>query len=338
MSAAATTTKAEQSSPPVSTLSIAVPGSILENAQSASLRSYLAGQIARAACIFKVDEVIVFDDLGVDGLSDRRRRKANNDTDTDPETAESSSSIRSSCLQLARILQYLECPQYLRKFFFPLHTDLQYSGLLNPLDAPHHLRQHNDFIYREGVVTNKPAKQDKGSYVNIGLLNDCLVDKVLTPGIRVTVKLRPNQGKLISNGVCRNWAVAFICRTSIWCFISELKSRKIKASVVSPSQPRDETGVYWGYSVRIAKSLSDIFTKSPYATGYDMTIGTSDKGDNVHDLGKASLPYNHALIVYGGLQGLETALENEDELEVTDPSLLFDRYLNTVPGQGITIL
>lgn len=40
-----------------STLSIAVPGSILDNAQSAELRTYLAGQIARAACVFKVDEV-----------------------------------------------------------------------------------------------------------------------------------------------------------------------------------------------------------------------------------------------------------------------------------------
>ena len=29
---------------------------------------------------------------------------------------------------LARILQYLECPQYLRKCFFPKHSDLQYAG------------------------------------------------------------------------------------------------------------------------------------------------------------------------------------------------------------------
>lgn len=48
----------------VSTLSIAVPGSILDNAQSQELRTYLAGQIARAACIFQVDEVVVFDDCG----------------------------------------------------------------------------------------------------------------------------------------------------------------------------------------------------------------------------------------------------------------------------------
>ena len=44
----------------VSTLSIAVPGSILENAQSPELRTYLAGQIARAAGIFKIDEVSFF--------------------------------------------------------------------------------------------------------------------------------------------------------------------------------------------------------------------------------------------------------------------------------------
>lgn len=39
------------------TLSIAVPGSILDNAQSQELRTYLAGQIARASSIYCVDEV-----------------------------------------------------------------------------------------------------------------------------------------------------------------------------------------------------------------------------------------------------------------------------------------
>jgi hypothetical protein len=43
-------------------LSVAVPGSILDNAQSFELRTYLAGQIARAAAIYKVDEIIVFND------------------------------------------------------------------------------------------------------------------------------------------------------------------------------------------------------------------------------------------------------------------------------------
>lgn len=117
--------------------------------------------------------------------------------------------------------------------------------------------------------------------------------------------------------------------------ISDLKSRKLKGVIVSPSEPRNDTGVYWGYTVRIAKSLSDVFLKSPYENGYDLTIGTSDKGDTIHDVETDSIAYNHALIVYGGLQGLESALESDDKLDVEDPSLLFDHYLNTVPCQGL---
>jgi predicted SPOUT superfamily RNA methylase MTH1 len=97
------------------TVSIALPGSVLDNAQTAELRTYLAGQIARAAAIFSVDEIVIFEDVS--------------------EGADTSGSE-----QLARILQYLECPQYLRKHFFPLHKDLQYAGVLNPTDMPHHLR------------------------------------------------------------------------------------------------------------------------------------------------------------------------------------------------------
>lgn len=46
------------------TISLALPGSIIDNAQSAELRTYLAGQIARAAAVFNIDEVIVFNEQG----------------------------------------------------------------------------------------------------------------------------------------------------------------------------------------------------------------------------------------------------------------------------------
>ena len=72
-------------------MGIAVAGSILENAQTPEMRTYLAGQVARAAAIFNVDEVVVYNDKKI---------------------AENEKSR--SCVQLARILQYLECPQYLR--------------------------------------------------------------------------------------------------------------------------------------------------------------------------------------------------------------------------------
>lgn len=104
--------------------------------------------------------------------------------------------------------------------------------------------------------------------------------------------------------------------------------------VVSPSTPTVETGKYWGYTVRIAKSLNEIFTKSPYSGGYDLTIGTSDKGVVVNKVDFSQKNYQHCLIAFGGLQGLEFALENDNALNVDDVSLLFDHYINTCPEQA----
>lgn len=40
------------------------------------------------------------------------------------------------------------------------------------------------------------------------------------------------------------------------------------------------------------------------------------------------------LVVFGGLQGLEASVDTDENLSVTEPSVLFDLYLNTCPGQG----
>lgn len=55
-------------------------------------------------------------------------------------------------------------------------------------------------------------------------------------------------------------------------------------TVVSPSTPRTEEGLYWGYSVRLASSFGAVFTQSPYKEGYDITIGTSERGTSVDAL------------------------------------------------------
>ena len=38
--------------------------------------------------------------------------------------------------------------------------------------------------------------------------------------------------------------------------------------------------------------------------------------------------------MFGGLKGLEYSLDVDDKLQVDEPSLLFDQYLNTCPNQG----
>lgn len=282
----------EQKNKKISTVSIAVAGSILENTQSPELRTYLAGQIARAACIFQVDEIVIFDDFP-DEVGDKKS------------VVVGSRPINRCCIQMGRILQYLECPQYLRKHFFPIHDDLKYCGILNPLNAPHHLSVKDDFEYREGVVTNKPVKKGKGSIINAGLPNDIFCDKLLTPGVRCTIRL----------------------------LSTDPNEKKIKAEVVSPLTPRLNTGIYWGYSVRLAPSISKIFSECPYDDGYDLTIGTSDKGSSIDEINEFP-QYNHLLIVFGGVNGLELGVENDPKLKISDPKLLFDYYVNTLPNQG----
>ncbi|XP_077986898.1 28S rRNA (uridine-N(3))-methyltransferase-like [Glandiceps talaboti] len=277
------------------TVSIALPGSILDNAQSPELRTYLAGQIARASVIFNVDEVIIFDESGstkqsTEGVFQGIGKKGN------------------ANVQLARILQYLECPQYLRKHFFPKHSDLQYAGVLNPLDCPHHMRVDDEAEYREGVVLDRPAKEGKGSFVNTGMRKEVRIDRQLKAGVRVTVKL-DNKGVLSG------------------------KEKKFHlGQVVAPIAPRVDRGLYWGYSVRLASSLASIFSECPYKGGYDLSIGTSDRGENADQV---TLPkFSHLLVVFGGLKGLEYSLDCDERLKVTEVEDLFDMYLNTCIEQG----
>ncbi|XP_021048505.1 putative methyltransferase C9orf114 homolog [Mus pahari] len=274
------------------TLSVALPGSILDNAQSPELRTYLAGQIARACAIFCVDEIVVFDEEGQDTKSVEGEFRG-------------VGKKGQACVQLARILQYLECPQYLRKAFFPKHQDLQFAGILNPLDSPHHMRQDEESEFREGVVVDRPTKAGHGSLVNCGMKKEVKIDKKLEPGLRVTVRL--NQQQLPE------------CKT-------------YKGTVVSSQDPRTKAGLYWGYTVRLASCLSAVFAEAPFQDGYDLTIGTSERGSAV---ASAQLPsFRHALVVFGGLQGLEAGVDADPNLEVADPSVLFDFYVNTCPSQG----
>jgi predicted SPOUT superfamily RNA methylase MTH1 len=129
------------------TVSVALPGSIVANAQTAELKTYLCGQVARAAVVFNIDEIIVFSDRRTPGDSYKT-------TEGQFQGAIKGGNFDADVF-LARILQYLETPQYLRRILFPVHKDLRYAGLLNPLDCPHHPRAMAFPTYREGVTVDK---------------------------------------------------------------------------------------------------------------------------------------------------------------------------------------
>lgn len=75
-----------------STVSIAVAASCIENTQQLQLATLLAGQIARAAAIFNVDEVVVLDDCTTE-----------------------EGGVSAAAALFARVLQFMETPQYLKK-------------------------------------------------------------------------------------------------------------------------------------------------------------------------------------------------------------------------------
>jgi len=278
------------------TVSIAIPASVLNNAISLEMRTYIAGQIGRAAGVFCVDEIVLYDD-GECGSTIERPYKG-------PEV-----NSKSNMSLMARLLQYLECPQYLRKYFFPVHDDLKLVGLLNPLDSPHHLRKEEISVYREGVVLEKGgvAKRKK-AFVNVGLYNNALLFQKAEPMQRVTVKFRcldNPQGVLTGDAVLS-------------------------------STPRTEAGTYWGYDLRLASSFNAVFGQSPYDGGYDITIGVGDEGD---DSNTAQVPsFQHAIIVFGGIQSVEQVLLKDDKLLVKDPRDLFDLFVKACPVLNSTHL
>ncbi|KAI9857684.1 MAG: hypothetical protein M1813_008105 [Trichoglossum hirsutum] len=313
------------------TLSVAVPGSIVANAQTHELKTILAGQIARALAVFCVDEVVVFDD-----------RPAGQRTQTATRHAQYTGTCSPGHF-LAHVLSYLETPPYLRRQLFPLHANLRFAGQLPSLDMPHHVREGEWSEFREGVVVGgeekgegKKGKEEeeeeeeeegeeheeggdpmKDAVVDAGLNRKILIrtQSSIPPNTRITLHLPPSS--------------------------PPHSHTPIRAEPTHPSAPRTSTGYYWGYTTRLAGSLSDVFTECPHATGYTLSVGTSERG--------RPLPYytathserrpQHVLVAFGGLAGLEAAVGGDEELArlgvaAEDAESVFDWWIDVCPGQG----
>ncbi|KAK5046641.1 hypothetical protein LTR84_007402 [Exophiala bonariae] len=216
------------------------------------------------------------------------------------------------CHFLAHLLSYLETPPHLRKTLFPMHPNLRTAGTLPSLDMPHHLRANEWCEYREGVVLKSDAS---GSSIDVGLAEPRVVEGAEIPqGTRVTLRLG--------------------------------EPSSTTAEAVAPSTPREETGYYWGFNVRSCKSLSTVFTECPFDGGYNVSFGTSERGEALPTvLTQPALAqpevqkYRHVLVAFGGVAGLETAGKNDLDLGLMGISganvqELFDHWVNVLPNQG----
>jgi len=134
-------------------LAIAIPASIISDTPHMREKTSKIGLIGRAAAIFRVDEIIIYQDkLG--------RGRQNSEADL-----------------VTLLLSYLETPQYLRKRLFKLEHSLKFAGVLPPLRTPNHpLNKKAENLkvgeYREGVIISETRD---GMLVDIGVERPALL-------------------------------------------------------------------------------------------------------------------------------------------------------------------
>ena len=159
-------------------IGIAVPASLVSDVPHLREKTAKIGLIGRAAAIFRVEEILVYQD------------RPGGEADL-----------------IEAVLTYMETPQYLRKRLISLRPELRFAGILPPLRTPHHpLRARaaelRDGELREGVVLR--SRRD-GCLVDVGVERPLLAPGLRArPGIRMTFRVRREGDSLLLEPVDRD--------------------------------------------------------------------------------------------------------------------------------------
>jgi hypothetical protein len=251
-------------------LSVALPSSMVSELSHLRQKTEAVGQVARSASIFRVDEVVVYHD-----------------------EPDESSLIRT-------LLNYIETPQYLRKYLFGMRPELQYAGVLPPLRTPHH-------PLGNGVSDLEVGEHREGVVVDEGE-GDCLVDIGVDTPFRATGRA-PSKGSRVTVRVTE-------------------KHPSLRGVLAR----QGEVDEYWGYRVRVAKTgLAGIAADG----GYGLTIATSRMGTPYNEaretLSKGWLGAKSILVAFGSpRRGIDEILGREGK----SAGDVFRFNVNTIPSQG----
>ena len=258
-------------------LNIAIPSNILEDCNNLRSKTQKLGQIARAAAIFRVQKIIIYS--------------------IDKTTMEN----YSQDIKLIKgILEYLDCPQYLRKSLIPKLPMFKYVGTLPPLRTPHHpLEKEFGEIarnsIREGFVL---FSNQYYSNIEIGLEKPL---KIKIPNLpkntRIILKLKKQQN--ILSGV-------------------PIKKENIKE--------------YWGFDVEIFEESLKLFRKK--FSNY-IIVATSKRGIPIKQINNGLVKKfgerNKIIILFGSPnKGLFEIFENNG----INLAEWVDLVINSIPKQG----
>ena len=153
--------------------SIFMPSSYSKDVRDEKLRVFKIGILGRAAAVFRVDKIIIYDDK--DAKIDGKKEGA----------------------YMKEILEYMECPQYLRKHIYPLRDDFKSIGALPPLRTKGHPKEDEEEQIREGIAL-------KGNEVYAGLERNIPARTKLKPGQRVIIDTKT--GELVDKASLGYWS------------------------------------------------------------------------------------------------------------------------------------
>ena len=217
--------------------SICIPTTILNNCHNLEHITHVIYQIAKAATIFNVGEIVVLD------MGDRKQKSAETDSNNEKQRL-------SDSMLIASLLQFFVTPPYLVKTVFKKQYMKYFTVAekLPRLTALPFMRHHDEDggRYREGLAVRMTNPNDKSTkefkqtkYINVGKKELLKLKSQLVPtNVRVTVDTIENK-------------------------------------VVSPIEAYgDFVGAQasFGYHVRVAKSFGSIFTDCAFPEGYSQCI------------------------------------------------------------------
>ncbi|MEM4275429.1 MAG: putative RNA uridine N3 methyltransferase [Candidatus Nitrosocaldaceae archaeon] len=229
---------------------VALPDSSLIDANTLIEKSRKVAILARIFAIFRVKKIIIYHDQSYHGYDGKI---------------------------LKLILEFMNTPPYLRRLVYKKMPELAYSGLFEPLNAPHHkpykrLEDIKEGEVRQGIIIKKHGLP----YAEVGL------DQLI-----------PIEGDYKEKGI-----INFIFTASY----PNLKCRIARS---------EEIKEYWGYNIIFYNKLSRIMDR------FDYVILTSRKGKLAskfeEEISRVVKDKERIVIVFGSTKhGVREILNMED--------------------------
>lgn len=331
---------------------ICVPSSIISGSNARNLEQItnIAYQVARAATIYNVSEIVILDIpspaekqakrdteaqkfVAVAGEGGNKKisfNLANDDSDASEQMTEQEVSTRkldeseNNGLLFATLMQYFVTPPYLVKGVFQesiFKHKFKYAQKLPKLSTlPFMSNNEVTKIFKEGLSVPKHTPKIKKKNKKVSALKKLQVTKYINIG---------NETPLILSGA----EIPINVRVTV-----DIKNKK----VVSPQVAYGISGTKssFGYLVRYAKTFSSIFTELSFPNGYTKSVfiqandyfskttkTTLEKIDSIEE--------GQVLLIVGKLEEFREKFSQESIPEVDSVTDMFDGEIEVPAGLRI---